>query len=92
MQVEAIEGWHKSWGTGRMKAINWKSVLVRRVGRTRKGVAAGTAEKKISILERALEHHPGSDPLLLALLEVVSYCSVTIQLNSRAHSKSCRRL
>ena len=33
---------------------------------------AGIAEKKISILERALEFHPGSDRLLLALLDAVS--------------------
>ncbi len=32
---------------------------------------AGTAEKKIAILERGLEHHPGSEELLLALLNVV---------------------
>lgn len=29
---------------------------------------AAIAEKKISILEQALKHHPGSDQLLLALL------------------------
>ena len=32
---------------------------------------AGTAEKQIAILERGLEHHPGSEELLLALLNVV---------------------
>ena len=36
---------------------------------------AGIAEKKISILERALEFHPGSDRLLLALLDAVSALS-----------------
>lgn len=46
--------------------------MTRRGARQRKGVEAGTAEKKISILERALEHHAGSEDLLLALLEVVS--------------------
>lgn len=30
-------------------------------------------EKKIAILERALHHHPGSERLLLALLEAVSW-------------------
>lgn len=43
---------------------------------------AGIAEKKISILERALEFHPGSDRLLLALLDAVSAlsssCTLTI--------------
>ena len=42
--------------------------------RGRRGVQAGIAEKKISILERALEFHPGSDRLLLALLDAVSSC------------------
>ena len=40
--------------------------------RGRRGVQAGIAEKKISILERALEFHPGSDRLLMALLDAVS--------------------
>lgn len=42
------------------------------VARGRRGVQAGIAEKKISILERALEFHPGSDRLLMALLDAVS--------------------
>jgi len=46
--------------------------VVYRAGRGRRGVQAGIAEKKISILERALEFHPGSDRLLLALLDAVS--------------------
>lgn len=37
-----------------------------------RGAVRATAEKKISILERGLEHHPGSDILLLALLNVAS--------------------
>ena len=36
---------------------------------------AGTAEKKVAILERGLEHHPGSEELLLALLNVVRMLS-----------------
>ena len=43
-----------------------------RLGRAKRGVQAGIAEKKISILERALEFHPGSDRLLMALLDAVS--------------------
>ena len=39
--------------------------------RQRKGVAAALAEKKIAILQRGLEFHPGSDQLLLALLNEV---------------------
>lgn len=35
----------------------------------RRAMAAGVAEKKIAILEAALRHHPGSDALLLALLQ-----------------------
>ena len=42
--------------------------------RGRRGIQAGIAEKKISILERALEFHPGSDRLLMALLDAVSLC------------------
>ena len=42
--------------------------------RGRRGIQAGIAEKKISILERALEFHPGSDRLLMALLDAVSFC------------------
>ncbi|KFM25731.1 NRDE2-like protein [Auxenochlorella protothecoides] len=34
-----------------------------------KGVERAATEKKIAILERALHHHPGSERLLLALLE-----------------------
>ncbi len=41
---------------------------------------AGIAEKKISILERALEFHPGSDRLLLALLDAVSSLSSSCTL------------
>ena len=37
-----------------------------------RGAVRATAEKKISILERGLEHHSGSDVLLLALLDVAS--------------------
>ncbi len=37
-----------------------------------RGALRATAEKQISILERGLEHHPGSDILLLALLDVAS--------------------
>eukprot|EP00884_Botryococcus_braunii_P002438 jgi/Botrbrau1/12195/Bobra.0186s0100.2 len=37
--------------------------------RRRRTLAAGVAEKKIAILEAALQHHPGSDHLLLALLD-----------------------
>lgn len=36
--------------------------------RGRRVSEAAIAEKKISILERALKYHPGSDELLLALL------------------------
>ena len=49
-----------------------QSLILCRVGRGRRGVQAGIAEKKISILERALEFHPGSDRLLMALLDSVS--------------------
>ena len=42
--------------------------------RGRRGIQVGIAEKKISILERALEFHPGSDRLLMALLDAVSFC------------------
>lgn len=40
-------------------------------GRARRGVAAAVAERKIAILEQALVHHPGSQKLLLALLDTV---------------------
>lgn len=40
-------------------------------GRGRASAEAALAEKKISILERALEHHPASDVLLLELLRLV---------------------
>lgn len=43
--------------------------------RGRRGIQAGIAEKKVSILERALEFHPGSDRLLMALLDAVSPCT-----------------
>ena len=49
-----------------------------RSARHRKGMEAGTAEKKIAILERGLEHHPGSEELLLALLNVVSRAHVRV--------------
>ncbi len=51
--------------------------LFYRSGKNRRGVQAGIAEKKISILERALEFHPGSDRLLMALLDAVSVLSAT---------------
>jgi hypothetical protein len=38
----------------------------------KRGVLRATAEKQISILERGLQHHPGSDVLFLALLDVAS--------------------
>ncbi len=41
------------------------------VGRARRGTERAAAEKKIVILEKALTHHPGSEELLLALLETV---------------------
>ena len=37
----------------------------------RRGAERAAAEKKVAILEKALGHHPGSDALLLALLEAV---------------------
>ena len=43
-------------------------LLSHRGARGRRVSEAATAEKKISILEQALKHHPGSDQLLLALL------------------------
>ena len=54
--------------------------------RQRKGVAAALAEKKIAILQRGLEFHPGSDQLLLALLnEVCCFTSVrTVPLSMSA--------
>lgn len=42
-----------------------------RLGPPQRGAARAAAEKKISILERALSLHPGSDELLLALLRAV---------------------
>jgi hypothetical protein len=39
--------------------------------RGRASAEAALAEKKIAILERALQHHPGSDVLLLELLRLV---------------------
>jgi len=50
-------------------------VTVYRTARHRKGMEAGTAEKKIAILERGLDHHPGSEEVLLALLNVVRVLS-----------------
>lgn len=43
-------------------------LLSHRGARGRRVSEAAIAEKKISILEQALKHHPGSDQLLLALL------------------------
>lgn len=43
-----------------------------RLGAARRGVERGAAEKKIAILEKALSQNPGSDELLLALLQAVS--------------------
>ncbi len=40
---------------------------------TRRGGERAVAEKKLSILEKALSLHPGSDELLLALLSTVSW-------------------
>ncbi|DBA66769.1 TPA: hypothetical protein ACH3X2_001915 [Trebouxia sp. C0005] len=54
-----------------------------RSGRGRRGVQAGIAEKKISILERALEFHPGSDRLLLALLDAAQAMSTPEELQRR---------
>ena len=48
--------------------------------RHRKGMEAGTAEKKIAILERGLEHHPGSEQLLLAMLNVVRLLSGRVKV------------
>ena len=49
-------------------------------------MAAALAEKKIAILQRGLEFHPGSDQLLLALLnEVCCYmfvCTVPCSLSA----------
>lgn len=42
-------------------------------GPLRRGAERAAAEKKVAILEKALGHHPGSDALLLALLEAVSW-------------------
>lgn len=42
------------------------------IGRRRRGSRQAAAEKKISILEKALEHHPGSDELLNALLDAAA--------------------
>jgi hypothetical protein len=39
--------------------------------RGRASAEAALAEKKIAILERALQHHPGSETLLLELLRLV---------------------
>ncbi|DBB14987.1 hypothetical protein WJX82_009217 [Trebouxia sp. C0006] len=54
-----------------------------RAGRGRRGMQAGIAEKKISILERALEFHPGSDRLLLALLDAAQAMSSPEELQRR---------
>ncbi|DBB01993.1 TPA: hypothetical protein ACH3X1_000578 [Trebouxia sp. C0004] len=54
-----------------------------RAVRGRRGVQAGIAEKKISILERALEFHPGSDRLLLALLDAAQAMSSSEELQRR---------
>ena len=43
-----------------------------RLGPPRRGGERGAAEKKIAVLEKALSLHPGSDELLLALLQAVS--------------------
>ncbi|KAL6770078.1 hypothetical protein ACKKBG_A33510 [Auxenochlorella protothecoides x Auxenochlorella symbiontica] len=43
--------------------------VARSMARGGKGVERAATEKKIAILERALHHHPGSERLLLALLE-----------------------
>ena len=57
--------------------------------RQRKGVAAALAEKKISILQRGLEFHPGSDQLLLALLNEVG-CFTSVCTVPCALCPSCR--
>ncbi|KAK9820400.1 hypothetical protein WJX72_009973 [[Myrmecia] bisecta] len=54
-----------------------------RSGRYRKGLEAAAAEKKIAILERALGHHPGSEQLLLALLEAAATISSADELRER---------
>lgn len=41
------------------------------LGPAQRGGERAAAEKKIAILERALGLHPGSDELLLALLQAV---------------------
>jgi NRDE-2, necessary for RNA interference len=48
-----------------------------------RGAARATAEKQISILERGLEHHPGSDVLLLALLDAASKICVSEEMERR---------
>ena len=54
---------------------------------------AAIAEKKISILEQALKHHPGSDQLLLALLTaaevVLSPDDMLERLTSHSLSHDC---
>jgi len=48
-----------------------------RRGRATAANAAAVAEKKVSILSKALEHHPGNTQLLLVVLEVrviIGYC------------------
>ncbi|KAL3135501.1 hypothetical protein ABBQ38_005981 [Trebouxia sp. C0009 RCD-2024] len=51
--------------------------------RGRRGIQAGIAEKKVSILERALEFHPGSDRLLMALLDAAQAMSTPEELKRR---------
>ena len=41
-------------------------------GERRRGALRAAREKQIAILERGLEHHPGSDQLLLALLDAAA--------------------
>ena len=69
----------KSHGVSDGDSTRWSTGLTTRhtacsATRQRKGVAAALAEKKISILQRGLEFHPGSDQLLLALLNEVRCC------------------
>lgn len=48
-----------------------------------RGQDSGVAEKKVAILQKALEHHPGSERILLALLQAYSTTADVDQLNDK---------
>ena len=60
--------------------------LCRATGRSRKGTERGVAEKKAAILEAALKHHPGSDRLLLALLDCAEAVAAAPEVLDRWHA------